>query len=221
MKNTLLLSVLIAFLACISARAAVIVEYQLLSPSTYLQPTVVDPDVTASNLSTNNTTFAYTSVVLNEPAIKVGTSVGQATADLGTTLANSTYFSFTVTPDAGESISFDSLTLNVASAGPSTRSFYVFSSIDGFTTSSPLLSITYNATSSSYNQYSIDLGSLSGFSDVTTPTEFRIYIQEASGGLIYFSEMSLTGTVVPEPTSVTLLAAGGILCAIYLRRRRS
>lgn len=149
------------------------------------------------------------------------------TAGVPTTLADAfaadDYITFTVTPDAGNSIEFTTLDfdIRVNAVANGINEYAVFSSVDGFASTADAFetgAITVAAATTAVSQ--IDL---SGLGPVTSATEFRIYVYGSSvtgnsnTGSDY-DNIVLQGTVVPEPSSAALLGLGGL--AFILRRRR-
>ncbi|HEX7010476.1 MAG TPA: PEP-CTERM sorting domain-containing protein [Phycisphaeraceae bacterium] len=140
-----------------------------------------------------------------------------------TSFSDAVYFSFTVTPDSGNTLNLDSLTLDAARGGGSRpRGFVVRSSADGFTTD---LAVNPNTNTDLPTQrlidffttYTVDLSD-PAFDAVAGPLEFRIYVfSPGTGSAIDFDNITLHGEVVPEPASLALLGLGGLG---FLRRRR-
>lgn len=152
-----------------------------------------------------------------------------ATQTAGTTVAasisNNSYFQFTVTPGVGQTIDFSSISLDAARGGGSARGFSIASSVDAYATLFTSLAghpTAYDAVAgiatqeAVYTNYAFDLSSLS---DITTATTFRIYSwSSAAANTIYYDNITLNGTAVPEPAAAAL-GAFGLLS--LLRRRRA
>ena len=101
-------------------------------------------------------------------------------------ISDDTYFSVTITPDAGKSISLTSISFDAmaGTAGPSDRQFYLMSDKTGYlstavlatastVTGSPL--VPYNTSTFDQN-FSADLSGNSALSNITDSVTFRFYI---------------------------------------------
>ncbi len=142
---------------------------------------------------------------------------------------NNDYLSFTVTPGAGFQITFDQLSLghyNTTNAGATA---YIFSSIDGFASTSDSVGSFFfpdgnGGSPDPDNTGEISLTGLTGFSNVITATEFRVYLDTTASfgtGDTYTDNIILTGTVsaVPEPSTYALLSGMIVLGWVMVRRR--
>lgn len=146
-----------------------------------------------------------------------------------TTIANAIsgndYITFTITPAAGKSISITSIDFRPISQGFN-RSFYVFSSRNGFTAGNHIGSFTNN---SEFNA-PISTVTVSGHTNITTATEFRVYIfghtdQYQSVGLGNNASGSATKDIVVNgsvsggdtqaPTVATNLSASNIKATTF------
>ncbi|MCE3016580.1 MAG: PEP-CTERM sorting domain-containing protein [Pirellula sp.] len=123
------------------------------------------------------------------------------------------YFTFTLTPNTGNMISYESFQYQgqASATGPTTFAFR--SSLDGFSA---------NVGSANANGTTINLSSAQ-FQNVNSATEFRLYGWGAtsSAGTFSVNEFTFTGTVsaVPEPSSIALLSLVGF-GGVVLRRFR-
>ena len=138
---------------------------------------------------------------------------------LADAITDELYYSFTVTPDAGQSIDFTTFTAYIdKNGGGAIFGYYLLSSIDGFTTSDVIDSDEGHGTN--IRNINLDVSSLTG---VTTATEFRLYIRTdnfTNGSNDFdFDDVVLNGTVtaIPEPSALALFGLGGLM---LLRRRR-
>lgn len=140
------------------------------------------------------------------------------------------YISFSITPTSGQTISLSSLTFDASAATSSIRSFYVLCSIDGFTTSSILLSVTNDSSATgmdttlaaSANPYSISFSG-SQYENISSTVEFRIYLQTATASQnIFFDNIVVSGSIatsqIPEPSTLALLAGLSILSLCFIAR---
>lgn len=229
------------FLAACTAQAVSLVEYTM--PYTHVDstgktaaPTLTDTSVVSSSITSNEiNTFNFSS---NTIAVTPGiaTPAGTPSTDLiANVLENGTYITFSIyAQDTTAALALTNLSINAKTGGAShNRTFYVFSSVTGFSADDLLFSATQivgdasNSTLSTTEQnFIIPLidPKFQGIStSIDSPIEFRIYVQSGStAGSINFGNIVLDGTVIPE--SSTLAALTGLIVlvlAVFLRRRRS
>lgn len=219
-KKSLVLSALFVGGA---SQAATVVGYDF-GPDTAagasLEATTVVGGLTASAImeGAGLNTFQATNVLgfASDSVLQVS-AAGTSTPELS--IANDAYFSFTVTPDAMMTVDLETLSFSAARGGGSTdRGYEIRSSVDNFATT---LGLEDNIPTvrPTLTPATIDLGA--EFSNLTTATEFRVYIFAPNGGnTIEFEDIALHGTVsvIPEPSASLLVALGGLLLA---RRKRS
>lgn len=141
--------------------------------------------------------------------------------DQAAAFANDAYWTFTVTPDSGFSMDLESLTFDLLTRN-SIRpiGYYLASSVDGFDT--PIGSAVNDLHQADWDTKTFDLSG-SQYQGLTDPVEFRLYqwdqgLGGSSGSAWNFDNVTLNGDVVPEPASLALLSAGGLL--MLVRRRR-
>lgn len=228
MKHPIAFS-LLSLVCAGSLSAAVLAEYDFTgSTGTTLDAT---PDFTLSGISAtaisqnNLSLFGYTLVGTN-PALQVRPSGTQASASPETAFTDANYFTFTVTPDVGQTISLSSLDFDAkAGFNSGVRAFYVASSVGGFTAANVLKSDSLTGTlGTSFAGYSIDLTG-AAFQNLTSAATFRFYIQaDTTGRSLEFDNIVLNGTVsaVPEPAAAaSLLGLAAVAFAVSRRRRAS
>lgn len=224
---------LLALLCASSSSASVLVSYSMshLTTPPIVTPTTSDPSVVATNLTSNNLTISYVPVSGNDV---LTAAPGSATANAAATFTAAIYFSFTITPNAGQSLSLSSLTFTAAPGGTSgvTRAFYVASSVEGFSTANVLVTDTTNGGGMSlaaptYNPYTVDFTSIASsalYQNLTSATTFRFYVQvDGATRTVNFDDIVLNGTVsaIPEPTSAaTVTGLAVVVIAACCRRMR-
>lgn len=144
------------------------------------------------------------------------------------------YFSFTMAPDAGKTVSFDNIysrfVMN-AGASDAAMNFTLMSSQTGFTTNSSSILGNLNIAAlqavegyvPSVSDTDFDVSGVAALQDVATSTEFRIYTWKDYGGNrigigktwsgLTGDDVRVDGSVVPEPSTMGLLgvAAAGML----------
>ena len=143
---------------------------------------------------------------------------------VGTTGSNAfspdDFFGLTLTPDAGNTLDLDTLTLDAARGGGSARGFRVRSSVDGFAADLNDASTEAIPTQRpAYTAYTVDLGAAE-FDDLQGPVSFRFYVYSSgTNNTLEFDDIRFNGEVsaVPEPGSLALLGGVGLLA---FRRRR-
>ncbi|MEM7655695.1 MAG: hypothetical protein AAF399_06160 [Bacteroidota bacterium] len=91
---------------------------------------------------------------------------------LNQAINNDEYFSFTLTPNSGKKFSVTRIRMRPYSQNRS-RSFAVFSSVNGFSSGQSLGSKSYQGNNGSGSFKNVDI---TGHDDLTTPVEFRIYV---------------------------------------------
>ena len=154
----------------------------------------VNTNVTVSNLSPNTNTlnaagsFIPANVVggAGDDYIAYSRSAGFAQTNALGVIADDTYFSLTITPDEGKSISLTSISFDAmaGTAGPSDRQFYLMSDKTGYLSTAVLASAStvtgsplmpYNTSTFDQN-FSADLSGISAFSNIVDSITFRFYI---------------------------------------------
>ena len=216
MLRTLIATVLLAYAAGL-ARADLIAEYTFpslsgLPPAAGYNPTASDPGITASPVTVgagitfveiSNPTPNYAS----QPVLRIDPA-GSTTP--GDAVTANRYWTFSVTPLVNP-LNLSALDFGAGRGGASTaRGFALYSSVDAFT--APLLSTDVAGLRPTLTPYTVDLtGAAFQGLPVGTPVSFRFYVYSPNAGAtLEFDNVSLTGTVVPEPTGFALLLAGGL-----------
>ncbi|RRJ97568.1 PEP-CTERM sorting domain-containing protein [Opitutaceae bacterium TAV4] len=236
--NSILLASTLALAAATQAlgQAVTLAEFDMGGTTTtaILSPSKQGATVTVTNLAANKVTFGN----VNSPnplrlAAAPTVGHGDAAPSAAAAITEDTYFSFTITPQAGQQITLSQITLRAGVGNDTTtRSFFIFSSVEGTAADKTLLT---GSTTTGLKKW--DTGGLtdythsfsgSQYKDITTPITFYIYVQakDATQTLI-FDDIRVTGTVtsaapIPEPSTLALLAGLATLAAaLVIRHTRS
>jgi hypothetical protein len=139
-------------------------------------------------------------------------------ASLPTAKANNQYFEFALTPAAGNRVTLTEMSFDAARGGASSpRGWGVYSNIDGF---SQLFGTAEIPTvQPSFSSFSVDLSALPEF-DEELILRIYAYGPEVPGNGIFFDNIVVVGSLIPEPGSA-MLAAGGLVLALRRRRQAS
>ena len=149
-------------------------------------------------------------------------------ADQTAALADDNYFSVTISAtNPGETLNLTSLTLDYAVQNDNASSFsgavYLQSTVGGTGTGNPVIAgtgttDTQNSSGFSFAQATFDL-SAAGFQGLTSITfQFRFSdTADVTGDLNRMDNVTINGSVVPEPSSALI---GGLGVLVLLRRRR-
>ena len=207
----------------VSATAATLAEYNFNGNN--LTSSDTELNTTAGNISSGSGITGGTDLSTNQGEggtrgiqIRYDDIYTENTGDrtLADAITDQVYYSFTITPLAGQVINFDTFTAYTdKNGGGATFEYHIMSSIGGFTDSSTIDSSSHT---SGVANLSYDISSLT---NVSTATEFRLYIRTDNytngSNLLDIDNIILTGTVIPEPSTALLGVFGGLL---LLRRRR-
>lgn len=234
----------LAFLMLASAaslRADILASYNMENsdPVLRISPSTLDVGVTSTTIARNN--LNAPGVVTNPNSPGNGsfttwiTTVGGGTT-VQDALSASQYFSITVAPVAGNSITLSSLSFDLfaaTSVATSARQTYVFADKTGFADTSLLFTAGTLSSPSGVSlipfnnqpaqNFSIDLTGYDSLADITDSVTFRIYCQtpNAVQGLA-FDNLTVSGIVtpVPEPSSVTFVGLSVFALLATKRFRR-
>jgi hypothetical protein len=220
----------LALLAVPFARGAVLAQYNfstignvenLTGVGDGFQAQVVAPGITATNMTDGSPGGALiieaskaATAPPDAPFFRVDRATIAATS-AASAVANGAFATFTITPAA--EMDLTDLQFDVMRGGGATpRGYVVRSSADNFATD--LSTADLLTARPTYTHITVPLTGAS-FQDLTAPIEFRLYVYApAAGNSVDWDNITLNGTVVPEPAGLTALslAATGILA----RRRR-
>jgi len=226
----------LSLLFAASLHADVLAQYDMETSGSRHIASTVATDVTAGNLTGNNLNAPSSFILSSVPGgsgddyIAWSRSAGIARTDAIGVIADGTFFSFTLTPDAGRTISLDSITFDAAAGtgGPSNRQFYLFADKTTYTSGNVLASASTIAGSPllPYNTTTFDQGFFadltgSAFQNITDSVTFRVYIATPNVSQnVGFDNITINGTVIPEPATYALLGGLSALALVVSRRRR-
>ena len=163
----------------------------------------------------------------NDPqaALFTGSSAAQATQQAA--IDNNDYFTFTITPEAGFTYSFNSLQFKIVATGAvanAPEGFFVQSSATGATNLAMGTVTTTRSTDGEFALFSTDLTAFVGLQNITTPTEFRIYVYNPDGNAVStglrLDKFQLQADVIPEPSTYAMIGLGAALLVGMQRFRR-
>ena len=191
--------------------------------------------ITIQTLGTNTASGTYvttTNTISNTGGAAadytVFAPVGFAETTIADAVANNDYFQFTLEADGAFELDLSSIYFDAASGGDSssTRQFQLRYSTDGFTTHTALATETASPITgsiapfqSNWLRYTYSLASLPDTSDTVT---FRIYGTTGHAvRQIRFDNLTVEGSVIPEPSTYVLLSAGLAMIVILRRRHKS
>lgn len=163
-----------------------------------------------------------------------------ATDTLALAIGADDYLSVVITPEAGYNMSFDNVAFNWADDRPKNGTLSLLADVTQSTTglwdaSDVLAEVeTPDTGQDSQVAFNIDLSGVTGLQSVSSPVEFRLYywgLERANpdnfaigtlavnGNDPAEADLVFNGTVVPEPTTMGLLALGAV--GVIRRRRRA
>jgi MYXO-CTERM domain-containing protein len=173
-------------------------------------PSFTDPGVSVTQAAVGFTP-EFTASQFRAPAAEIDASTPVATTD---------YFGFTVTPTVGGTkLNLTSLTFDIGRVftGNYPVNWSVFSSVDGFASS--IASGSVSTGTGLLTGQNIDL-SAPAYQDLTS-VEFRVAFGDGNNGAnnrILLDDLTLNGSVVPEPHEYAAMAALGLLGFAAWRR---
>ncbi len=228
-----------ACLAAGSAHAVIVADYQFNSASdpVFLGSSDTDANSVASLITAGagatldrGTEFLVAANGTSVLEVYSNSSIDQVN-NLADAVDHDVSFSFTLTPEAGKTLSFTSFDgLVRRSAYSSTRGWLLQSSLTGTTDLAADSSIG-SARSDAFETMtassgSLDLSSVTELQNVAGPVTFTIYTNPGtgsslpSGRFVDYDNITVSATVIPEPaTAAALLGLVGLSLA-FVRRRR-
>jgi len=129
----------------------------------------------------------------------------------------SDYFSFTLAPDVGTSMTLTQFDFDERRSGSGPTAWTLKTSVDSFTESVFTFSIPDTADTRSHT---VVLST--SFENISGAVEFRLFGHgaESSSGTWRIDNVSITGTVVPEPWEYGMVCA--VVCgAVWWKRRKN
>ena len=226
----------LGLLASANLSAQTIVQYDF---STDLSATTEDANLTASGITVGSgITGANRSGSSNSLFARASVTHSSNQLSIGNAIVDNDYFSFTVDVDAGyemdlTSFQFDlGYTRNGSFDGKQFKA-YLLTSIDGFVDAgdivgSETITVDANTGTATYPSGTTTISlSATQYQDISSTTEFRIYIADNTGGADYvhrIDNVTLNGTVsavIPEPGTYALLGGLFVFGTVLLRRRFS
>ena len=239
--SVLIRSSIAASLLAMQAHGAILASYEFTGTS--LDATTAHPDLIASALAVgvdgtelgvfaNNqghgisggTVIANTSPASASAPTFYVVGTNTTTTAAGSVTAND-FVHFTINVANGlqgtlSSLTFD-YTTNGNTSGTNTSTFFLRSSVDGYTndigSSASVSYFSNNLLNNPYLRHTVDLSS---FSPVEDDITFRLYIYQTggTGNVTRFDNLTLNGDVIPEPATC-VLAGLGLFAALGRRRR--
>lgn len=139
------------------------------------------------------------------------------------TNATTDYYSFTITPSAGTTLTFNTLTFDAGnlSSSANNNAFSISLQVSQNSFASNFGSALVN-NNTSFQNFSFDL---SGFSPTTSAIEFRLVIRDNStsatlGGLLDNIVVNADVAPIPEPSTYAMIGLGAALLVGIQRFRR-
>ena len=230
-----LLMVIAGLFASVNLSAQTIAEYAFSGGST--AATSSDANLTAGAWSVGTGLTGGAGASGSSNSLFARASVTHASNQLSITnaLSDNDYLSVSFTPESGYEMNLTSLSFDLGytrNGNFNGKQFkaYLLSSATGFVDASDILdsvTITVGANTSTATYLGSLSADLSGaeFQNISSATEFRIYVADNTGNQNYLhriDNVALNGSiasVVPEPSSFALIGGLLALCSVMLRRR--
>ncbi len=211
---------LVATLLATVARGDLIAQYSF--TATNLDVTLAHPNITAGSISNGgalsqclvNASLAYSTT----PVLQVNPSATSASTNVSASFASNNFFQFTITVDPGLTLSLSNLSFNVARGGSSsTRYTGVQTDLTGATN---LMEFSIAAVRPTWLVTNLDLSAMPQLQNISGSVTFLFAVATpSSGNSLEFDDITLTGSVIPEPTSLWLTATALLALCVWHTRR--
>lgn len=146
-----------------------------------------------------------------------------STTTLANAIAEGNYATFSITIPETHVLSLTDFTYDAARGGTGTRTFYLFSSINGFTAGNVIESNDVTTQRPTLSNYVVELTDPAYQNLTNTTVEFRLYYTTASSGSsLETDNWVLNGTVsaIPEPSMLGACGLAAAGCFAWIRRQR-
>jgi hypothetical protein len=185
-------------------------------------PTIIDANVTATNVSAG--AGSLSPINFNGENYGYYTRSGTIT-NVAQAVSNNSYFTFAVSPNSGNSLSLNFLSLSARdSSTPSTVSIFLRSSLDGFTNNIGTVQAVTTGFPT-FSTYNFNL-TAPAYQNITSNVTFRVYGYDANGVAFDVDNVTLDGVVIPTPVPFVFSPLPGLIVAwgarmMGRRRQRS
>ena len=241
--STLLTAVMAIALTAASANAAVITlaEYKFDSSSTASSDGDVQTTASAITIGVGSIATSTATAMPNPPLVKIAADQTGATGGSGNTMAEAIgdgdWLTFSIDTN-GAPVDFDALSVliggndvfgNMSDPTPGAfanvyTSAQVGSVLESGEASSDLGFVGFKSVSQGSNNFdaetqTVDMSSIQGFNG--TITFWLVFEDDASTAsrFLEVDDITVTGTVIPEPATLALLGLGGLMMVGRRRRR--
>ena len=219
-KNYLVFTIIVSTgLYFFSTDSMALTQYHFLGDPASLMPTQTNSNITASNINFTDSVATQFNSVNSFLVIPNG---GSTTAEQS--VANNSFFQFTIVAETGYAINLLSLTFDNAYGNNNFGSGWVLrSSIDNFSTNiaSQVVPIYYDFPGFTSQSVALNTPEYQG---LTSPLTFRVYSfgSVPSEAAMAYANLALNGTtstVAPIPDAIWLVSSGLIGFVRFVRRK--
>ena len=207
MKKLITIATIVLAISCLT-QASVIATYGFGSyPTLLLTPTVTSEHITASN-------FSYVGDGSTSSCTGNGGGYGYQAYNGWPHDQYEDYFSFSITIEQGWSLDLDKHSVNF-DASPSTMSGPYLAKVTYLGSPETIIGSEFEIATSKW--WTFGAYQNPPPTGLTGTVEFRIYARDATdGGILDIDNVTLNGTMIPEPATICLLGLG----ALSLIRRK-